>query len=244
MKEDIMRRAIRVATQWLIPLLLILISQKSVAGVMIEEQVKSKEGRSSTVFLYYSESQLRTDHPESGLTTIMDFKENRMVMVDHRSKSYVEVKLSQWEKDVAEQLKKEIPGIKPEERKITVKKTGESATINGFKTEKIQVFAGGELIEDHWVTRDADLKDVEKVMDWAAQGFSKEFRSEMKEGQEIYTKLKPYGFPIQIKDYSITYGLKPIDVMEVKRIERKELKDDTFSPPSGYVRITPQPSKK
>ena len=129
-------------------------------------------------------------------------------------------------------------------RKITVKKTGESATINGFKTEKIQVFAGRELIEDHWVTQDADLKEAEKVMDWAAQGFSKEFRSEMKEGQEIYKKLKPYGFPIVIKDYSITYGLKPMDVMEVKKIERRELKDDTFSPPSGYVRITPQPSKK
>ncbi len=239
-----MKRMILVPIRFLIALLLIWASQESIAGVMIEEQVRDREGRPSKVFLYYSESQLRTDHPESGLTTIMDFKENRMVMVDHRSKSYVEVKLSQWEKEVAEQLRKEIPGIKPEERKIAVKKTGESATINGFKTEKIQVFADGEVIEEHWVTQDIDLKEVGKVMDWAAQGFSKEFRSEMKEGQEIYKKLKPYGFPILIKDYSITYGLRPIEVMEVKKIERRELKGDTFSPPSGYVRIIPKPPKK
>lgn len=239
-----MKRMILVAMRLLMVLLVILMSQESMAGVVMEQQMKGREGKPSKVFLYCSENQLRTDHPESGLTTIMDFKANRMVMVDHRSKSYVEVKLSQWEKEVAEQLKKEIPGIKPEERKISVKRTGEAATINGFKTEKIQVFADGELIEEHWVTQDIDLREVGKVMDWVAQGFSKEFRSEMKEGQEIYTKLKPYGFPILIKDYAITYGLRPIDIVEVKKIEKRELKDDTFSPPSGYVRITPQPSKK
>ncbi len=223
---------------------LIFLSQECVAGVAIEQVVKDVEGRASIVFLYFSENQFRTDHPEGGLATIIDFKNDRMVMIDHRSKSYVEIKFSQWEKEVAKRLKGEAPVTKPKARKILVRKTGETAIINGFRTEKIQILADGELIEENWVTRDVNMEEIGKVMDRIAQGFSKEFRSEMKEGREIYEKLKLYGFPILIKDYTITYGLKAIDVLEVKKIERKELKDEVFSPPSGYERIITELPKK
>ena len=136
------------------------------------------------------------------------------------------------------------PVIKPKTRKILVRKTGEKATINGFRTEKIEILADGELIEENWVTRDVDMEEIGKVMERVAQGFSKDFRSEMKEGREIYEKLKPHGFPILIKDYTITYGLKGSDVLEVKKIERKELKDEIFLPPPDYQRIIPEKPKK
>ncbi len=218
--------------------------QECIAGVAIEQVVRDMEGRASIVLLYFSESQFRTDHPEAGLSTIIDFKNDRMVMIDHRSKSYVETKFSQWEKEIAKRFQEEVPGTQPKSRKIVVRKTGESATINGFRTNKVQLLADGELIEENWVTRDTNMEEIGKVMDKIAQGFSKEFRSEMKEGQEIYEKMKPYGFPILIKDYALTHGLKAIDVLEVKKIEKKELKDELFSPPIGYERIIPQlPSK-
>jgi hypothetical protein len=224
--------------------LLIFLSQECIAGVVIEQVMKDVEGRTSTVFLYFSDSRLRTDHPEGGVTTIMDFKSDRMVMIDHRSKSYVEMKFSQWEKEVAKRLKSEAPVIKPKARKILVRKTGETAIINGFRTEKIQILADGELIEENWVTRDVGMEEIGKVMERVAQGFSKDFRYEMKEGREIYEKLKPYGFPILIKDYTITYGLKASDVLEVKKIERKELKDEIFLPAPNYQRIIPEKPKK
>jgi hypothetical protein len=47
-----------------------------------------------------------------------------------------------------------------------------------------------------------------------------------------------------VKDHEITYGLRAIDRVEVKKIEKKELKDDVFLPPAGYQRIVPEPSKK
>jgi len=34
--------------------------------------------------------------------------------------------------------------------------------------------------------------------------------------------LKPYGYPILVKDYAITYGLRGIDVLEVIKLEKKE----------------------
>jgi len=236
----------RVSMVWgsIVVLLLILMLQECLAGVTIEQVMRDGEGNASKVFITFSENKFRTDHPEGGMTTIIDFQGDRMVMIDHRSKQYVEIRFSQWEKEVSERLKKSAPGTKAKSRKILVKRTGETAILNGFQTEKVEILADGKLVEEHWVTRDVEMKEIEKVMDRVAQGFSKEFRSEMKEGREIYEKLKPYGFPILIKDYSMTHGLGGIDALEVKKLEKKELKDEVFLPPSGYQRIMPEPSKK
>lgn len=228
----------------LIVVLLLKVPVEGLAGVVVEQVVRDREGSPSKVLLYLSDGLFRTDHPASGLTTIMVFKEDRLMMIDHRSRSYVDVKLSQWEKEVARRLKEEIPGVMLKERKIIVKRTGRSTVINGFQTEQIEVWAEGELIEENWMTRDVKLAEIEKVMDRVAQGFSKDFRLEMKEGQEIYEKLKPYGFPILIKDYTMTYGLGAVDRLEVKKIERKELEKEVFLPPAGYQRIVPESPKK
>jgi hypothetical protein len=225
-------------------LLLILMFQECLAGVVIEQVVRDWEGNSSEVIIYYSENRFRSDHPNRGLTTMIDFKEDRMVMIDHLSKHYVEVKFSQWEREVAERLKKSFPNTQPISRKIVMKKTRETPTLNGFGTEKVQIFADGELIEENWVTRDISLEEVEKVMDKVALGFSREFKTEMKEGREIYEKIKAFGFPILIKDYSIAQGLGGINVLEVKKIKKRELRDEVFLPPKGYQRIVPDSTKK
>jgi hypothetical protein len=218
--------------------------QESLAGVVIEQMMKDMEGRASKVVLYYAEEKFRTDDGEKGLTTIIDFQGDRMVMIDHRSKHYIQVKFTQWEKEVAERLKKDNLIIKSKRRKITIKNTGETATINGFQTEKVQIFADEELIEENWMTRDVEIKELEKVMEKVARGFSKDFQVEMKEGQEIYEKLRSYGYPILVKDYGMTYGLGGIDVLEVKKMEKRELKDEIFLPPKDYKKIVPEPSKK
>ena len=214
------------------------------AGVSIEQMVRDSEGNVSKVFLYFSENAFRTDHPEGGLTTIIDFKGDRMVMIDHRARHYVEIRFSRWEKEIAERLKKSSPAVKSTSRKIMVKRTGETAILHGFQTEKVEISADGELIEENWVTRDIEMKEVEKVMEKVALGFAKEFKAEMKEGREIYEKLKPLGYPVVIKDYVITGGLAGINVLEILKMEKKELKDEIFLPPRGYQRITPEPSKK
>ncbi len=214
------------------------------AGMVIEEFHRDMEGRMGRVIRYFSEDQFRTDHPEGGVSTIIDFKGDRIVMIDHPSKSYIEIKFSRWEKEVAERLKKSMPEIKPKERRVTVRGTGEKALINGYQTEKVEIRADGELIEENWMTRDVDFREVEKVMERVAKGFSKDFKVEMKEGREIYEKLKSYGIPILIKDYTLTYGLGPINVMEVRKVEKRELTGEVFLPPAGYQRIIPEAPKK
>jgi hypothetical protein len=217
--------------------------QECAAGVVVHQVMKDKEGGVSNVVVSYLGERMRTDSVEAGLTTVMDFKEDRMLMIDHRSKNYVEVKLSRWEREMMDRIKRESHGTRPRAKKISVRKTGERAVINGFQTEKVQVFADRDLIEENWMTRDVDLAEVEKVMDRVAQGFSRDFRMEMHEGREIYENLKRYGFPILVKDYSITQGL-PIEILEVKKWERKDIGEETFRAPQGYERIVTEPPKK
>ena len=243
-KENTMKTKFSLLLILFIAALLLSVPENGLAGVVIEQVVRDKDGIPSKAFLYFSDYRFRTDHPEARMTTILDLKKDGLVMIDHQAKSYVEVKLAEWEREVAKRLKDESPGIKPRERKIVVRKTGRKAVINGFQTEQIEVLADGELIEENWMTRDVEMKEIEQVMDRVADRFPKDFRLEMKEGREIYEKLKPYGFPILIKDHAITYGLKAIDRVEVKKIEKKELKDEVFLPPAGYQRIIPEPPKK
>lgn len=218
--------------------------QECLAGVTVEQVVRDQNGVPSKTLLYLSDHQYRTDHPERGLTTILDFKGDRLVMIDHRSRNYVEVKLSVWERDVAKQLKKESPGVKSKKREIVVRKTGKKAVINGFQAEQVEILAGGELIEEHWVTRDVDTKEIEPVMDRVARVFSRDLRRELEEGREIYEKLKPHGFPVLIKDYTMAYGLGAIDRVEVKKLEKKELKEEVFLPPPGYQKVVPAAPNK
>ena len=240
-----MKRKPQLFFGWLILLLIVITYGKASAGMVVEQSMKDKDGSPSKAVLYFSDSRFRTDHEEGGLSTIMDFKGDRLVMIDHRSKNYVEVKLSEWEKEVAKRLKKEFPGMKkPKERKISVRRTGRTAVINGFSTEQVEILADGERIEENWMTRDLHMKEIETVMDRLAQGFSRDFRHEMKEAREIYEKLKPYGFPILVKDYATTYGLAAIDRVEVKKVEKRELKDDFFLPPVGYQKVIPESGKK
>jgi hypothetical protein len=228
----------------LIAALLLHVSGEGFAGVVVEQVVRDRDGTPSKALLYISDHQYRADRQETGMTTIMDFKEDRLVMIAHRSKSYVEVKLSLWEKEMAKRLKKESPGLRPTERKITVKRTGRTAVINGFQTEEIQVLAEGELIEENWVTRDVEMKEIQQVMDRVVKEFSRDYRPEMKEGLEIHEKLRPYGYPVLVKDHAITYGLGALDRVEVKKMEKRELKEDVFLPPPDYQKIIPEPSKK
>ncbi len=218
--------------------------QNALGGVVIEQVMRERGGKVSKATLSFSDQRFRTDQEDGASTVIIDFKNDGMILVDHRLRTYTEMKFSEWEKEVARLLKMESSGTKSKTRKIVVKRTEEKMIVNGFNTEKIDILADGELIEENWVTRDVNLADVEKLMERVARSFSRNFGIEMKEGKEIYEKLKPYGFPVLVRDYSMTVTRAPIDRLEVTRIERVDLKEEIFLPPSSYRRTNPSDPQK
>ncbi len=222
---------------WVVSLILFNVAEVCWGGMVVEELHRDIEGRMGRIVRYFTDDRFRTDHIEGKVSTIIDFRGDRMVMIDHSSRSYVEIPFSRWEKEVAAKLKQTAPDINPRGRRIVVQKTGDKAIINGFQTEKVEILADGELIEENWMTRDVDLREVERVMEKVARSFAKEFKSEMKEGREIFERLRSYGLPILVKDYTLSYGLGGITVMEVQKIEKKDLREEIFLSPSDYQRI-------
>jgi hypothetical protein len=208
------------------------------AGVIIEQVLKDRDGLSSRIMLSFSGQRVRTDDLDRGLTTIMDFKADRMIMIDHKAKNFVEVKFSDWEREMAQRLKEDFNSIPGKHRKIVVARTGQTATMNGFRTERIDVSADGELIEENWVTREVDLSEIDTVMERLSAMFSREFRSEVREGREIYERVRAFGVPVLIKDHAMTHGLGAIDVLEIKRVQKREIKEQAYLAPEGYDRIT------
>lgn len=217
----------------------LLFSRNGIAGVYIEEINRDLE-RVTKVIRYFSNHQFRTDLPEYGVSTIIDFKNDRMTIIYHPIKRYEEIRFSQWEKGEAERVKKSQKEKERRGRKVEVRNTGEVAIINGFRTEKVQLFIDGELVEENYMTKEIEAGEMEKVMERIAKLFMKDLRREMREGQEIYMKLKAHGFPVLIKDYQLTYGLSPIVVMEIIKFEKREFKEEVFLPPPNYQRIPPK----
>jgi len=218
--------------------------ENALGGVVIEQVMRERGGKVSKATLSFSDQRFRTDQEEKGATVIIDFGKDLMILVNHQLRTYTEMKFSQWEKEVARLLKMESSATKSKTRKIVVKRTEEKVIVNGFNTEKIDILADGELIEENWVTQDVNLADVEKLMERVARSFSRNYGIEMKEGKEIYEKIKSHGFPVLVRDYSMTVTRAPIDRLEVTRIERVDLKEDVFLPPSLYQQTNPSDSQK
>jgi hypothetical protein len=67
-------------------------------------------------------------------------------------------------------------------------------------------------------------------------GFS---RAETGENEEIYNKIKRWGFPILTIEYRNVYGKTLREVTEVKRIETRTLDSHLFHAPTDYTKRNP-----
>src|SRR4030067_2681731 len=84
------RKILSISWKVLVSFTLLLMFQECLAGVVVEQVVREREGSPSKVFLYFSEYRFRTDHREGGLTTIMDFRADRLGMIHHPPQSQFE----------------------------------------------------------------------------------------------------------------------------------------------------------
>lgn len=202
------------------------------AGTIIDQDMIDIWGKKSGLVLSYSKKRLRIDQKDGKLSTIIHFRNNRILILDHLSKTYITYPFSKWEKEVSQRIK----GQKATERReIRVEPTGEERTINNFGTRQIHVFIDGVLFQNIWLTRDVDLEGMLKAMENGLGRLSGLPKAEMEEREEIYTKVKEWGFPILIIEYREAFGKTLEEVTEVNRIESRNLDGELFTPPKSYV---------
>ena len=78
-----MRKIISIGWKFLVLFILFWMFQECMAGVVVEQVVRDREGSPSKALLYFSDYRFRTDHEEGGLTTIHGLQ--RGSIVDDRS---------------------------------------------------------------------------------------------------------------------------------------------------------------
>jgi hypothetical protein len=202
-------------------------------GTVIDQDMIDIWGKKTGSVLFYSGKRLRVDQKDGKLSTIMDFKKNRIIILDHVTKSYVEYPFSTWEQQVSKALTRQ---DKPHQREIRVEPTGAERDINGFKTRQIQVFIDGVLFQDDWVTRDVNLEDMLNAIKGATNRLSGLSNAEREENEEIYRKIKAWGFPILTSEYREVFGKTLKEIIEVRGVEEQRLNPDLFLPPSRYTK--------
>ncbi|BEQ16829.1 DUF4412 domain-containing protein [Desulfoferula mesophila] len=122
--------------------------------------------------------------------------------------------------------------------KVEVKKTGESAKIAGYQSQKYQVYVDGKLRQEVWMASAPGFKgqvDLTK-MTKLAQAMNPQSAapgSSWRNSPEM-TKLMSAGMPMKMVEYSRG---GPMTVMTVTSVEQKKLPASTFQPPAGWKQV-------
>jgi hypothetical protein len=211
---------------------LFLLQDSVKAGTVIDQDMVDVWGRKSGLVLFYSEKKLRIDQKDGKLSTIMDFKKNRIVILDHASKTYVAYPFSVWEKRVSQDMATK---QKAQKKEIRIEATGAEKVINGFQTRQIQVFMDDFLFQDNWVTQEVNLEEMLETIKKGVGRLSGFSKTEIKEKEEIYRKINEWGFPILTTEYRQVYGKTLKEITKVARIEARRLNGNLFTPPKGYT---------
>jgi len=178
----------------------------------------------------FGDKVLRADNAEMNSSIIMDFKGNKMYMIQHAAKMYMELDiaaLSAQMKDMIERVK-----VKDQGSMVVIKETGEHKTINGFACEKLAVVKNGKEVGEIWVTKDIKDKDVSGVYQQFFEMAGAQNQSQQAiERLEGLKKAISMGFPIQTVHIEED-GSK--NIVEVLSAGQKTVSADYFVPPKDY----------
>jgi hypothetical protein len=149
-------------------------------------------------------------------------------------------------------MAKETPGAAPTPKKIrrvTVERTGETATIAGLPTQKFRVLADGKLYEEHWLANDPALVrelNLERAPDTFGRMFACLFANAKAAGGQTgdtiedtaeYRRLFSQGWPLKVISYHEDEGGAPgkgKTTTFVGTIERRDFPESEFRPPAGF----------
>jgi hypothetical protein len=231
-------------------------------GLYWESTTKMPAGQMNDVVSSSSyRPQMFKQSSENG-SMIFRLDRKMMYMVDNVKKEYTEMTFdqleaytkkasSQIENQVAE-LKKQMKNMPPEQRKalqealekqgmgdkpktkISVTKTGETKTINGFSCVKYVLRQGKEETGNVWTTGAvAEYAKMKNEM----QEFSKRLMEQIPMGKDLAEAMKKVeGFPIQTTISGVT--------SIVTKVEKKTPSASEFEVPVGYTKVEPQDMKQ
>lgn len=125
------------------------------------------------------------------------------------------------------------------ERRVEVRKTGQSATIAGFPAVRYEVIVDGKLDSEIWTAsritawRELDPRKLERFMTTMAKAGCRTPQRHGFVGAGSSWRLSSEGYPVRAVDRSGSAG-----TIEVVKAESRSVALTEFQPPPGFLRKT------
>lgn len=194
-------------------------------------------------------------------------------MIDHGRKKYTELDKKTVEAAAAKianamaEMEKQMANMPPAQRQmmekmmkgkmpqaagplpeISFKRTGETGTVEGIKTEKVEQFTDGVKTRDLWIASWDSLEGGESIkgafvsMSKLFEEMTKAFSqgpmsgmiSSLGKGNGMSQLSELEGFPIKTVEYDASGAT--VSEMVLTRFEKKDLGSAAFGVPKGYKR--------
>ena len=229
-------------------MLMILFQSGIYAGYVIKTKVVS-DGETTYTTTYFQDDKIRFDDSETDV--ILDFGNDKIIMIMKDEGYYMEEKISELEGKVkafsdrmVEQMLQQVPADQreqmrasiaaqmgmsegPYEGEVEVKSTGDMQSIAGYNSKCYDVFDNGQKVESLWISEELDIIDMEKIMD-VFQSFT---------GIVTYENTGEYknlmGKGMIMKSEDVMEGRTE----EVAEVEKKSIPAARFSPPDGLRKV-------
>jgi uncharacterized membrane protein len=147
---------------------------------------------------------------------------------------------------MSQQAKRRAAAAPTAPREVLVQSTTETAIVAGLLARKYQVFVGGRVYEDIWLTPDLSLAselNVERTADTFGRmvgclAGARKQSDDVVEASPEYARLYRLGWPLKIVLYEDAQG-KPVEGQTrllVTKMERLDVPESEFTLPADYQR--------
>lgn len=206
-----------------------LFSQSAWAMWVIEQQQTLENGMQVRTVMSFGADAIRTDMPSQQMSTIMNFKTNKVYMLQHAQKIYLEMSMDQMKQEVKKGMKDSFKSNKNDV--VATKATGEHKTIAGYDCEKIIMMKNGKNIGEIWITSKLESK---KIMQVYKKFFELTGAQDAGSNDAILKGLSESidkGFPMMSKFKDDKIGES---ISRVTKVVKKKDDPSYFMPPKGY----------
>lgn len=244
--------------------LLTVSTQISLSGIIMQ-QVRYEKGSSEkqTGNIMIQNNKLRFNDLDSNYSSIIDIKNDKIILIDHNRKTYISTSINEYLSEVEKKkrqmekdMKNHLSSLPPDQQetvkelmkknhlnsehqgrsKIDVRKTDLVSKIAGEEAEKYEIYIDGKLNEEIWITKRADLRSE---IDFAE--ISKMIKNFKLMGNtttadnllHVDEYTELFEKGFPVKSVDHSFG-KVVYIEEVTDIKTEEFQEEKFQPQSDY----------
>jgi len=241
-------------------MVLMLISIQLMAGWVITSERDEGFGSKKTETTYIQNDKFKTATEKD--IVIFNFKTEIISLINPVNQSYWSGSLSDFKATVVEGMKSKmnnaLENLPAEQRKMfekmymeinnkiegkevssitdtEIKKTTDNLNIEGFSTDKYQLWQKGILREDVWIAEKLDISDEMNFEQFKLffSSFTNIASERSVENSPEFFELIEKGYPLKTIKYFENFKMTTTAV----KIEKKQIPDSEFTVPSGYKKI-------